>query len=1419
MIWLLFLLFPHKSLSQEYAGKDFWLAFIDIDECAPRAFPMPMPNPSLQLFYYDTTEIYMTSRYHAVVSVQVPRGNWGDNGPADNYSDTFHLLPGKTRQITMPIGLQVRQMYSDLVLTNGVHVQSDSDIYVQCANRFGDTTRPNRKGATAVLPVSSVPNTPEYIITTCENSSTNACNSATLSPTTYDASSEFVVVGIADESWIEVFPTSSSKSGMTKAYKPVMIRLFKGQVYFYSGVYEDGVSKDLTGTIVRSKTKKSKFVVFAGNRFTGSTLKNRNNLSCNGNYTDHVFEQILPTENWGKQYSALPFAKNKGGYFLRIVAMLDNTSVRVDNYPAMTLNAGQLYVFNVNSDTAVKVIGSKPISVAQFTKTPGCNEFYKKPDLGNVSMVYLVSDDELGKEAYVNPVDQKPIYSQNPKYKAERYVNVLCKTADTSYFRIGGKHLHDSFWKQSNALKGYSYAQIDIDSNTLLLQNPKGFLAYLYGFRYHESFAMTVAGHHTLKNYNFIFDQSCKRDTGLFQLVNADSLVNIKWRFGNDPTIYSGDSQKYVFPDTGYMRVTLYAYNQKTSKWDTLSKRIYITIADHTPVLINDTLICGAVGFTVTPKNITFFKEYNWNGGHPSASQYIKHAGLYWLKVTERNGCSFIDTLIVSSTPRPVADFKRSDSLICSNFNHPIRFVNLSTSYDSIVSNVWDFDDFNPVDTAADTVYHTFPKVGQYRFSLKVKTTKGCEDDTFGFVEILKGPDARFSALIKDSCVKTNQVTFTNLTVKDSLLHKRFKWYFSEGYVISNNNPPGPRSYSKDSQFFALLIYENQNGCIDTARKDIRIYKEPKADFKFAAAVTCFGDSTGLINTSTSKYNPFNSTWTLQSGQYMTPNLNYRFAKTGTYPVRLKVTSPQGCKDSISKNVRVVGGVHAAFDLSDSQMCFNGHQFILKDRSRSDSGAFSSKVWKFSDAVFISDKDSISKKFSAPGVFSVNLVVENDLNCKDSLMKFMQVYADPKPLMAVNDPAQCFNAQDFDFTLRNHDPASTYVWYYNSDSSRAYPFNNLRFAALGQYKVRVMQTDSHGCKGADTLSVVLNPVPQAAFVCSDTSMCLKFNSFVLNNQSKISSGNIRSYSWDFGDGTTAIGTNATVKYKDSGRYTIRLMAISDSMCADSATRIVEVFPGIKVRIPNIPAACLGDSSLIFSQMVSGNGASFSPLWDLGDGQTASGMQVKHRYKDAGRYTLKLYMNNSAGCSDTFYAGNQAVVYGRPTVSFDASFRDGMNGNTLASFKNTTPGPRALYWDFAQFGKASGQDTLLDLKDTVSFWVKLTVTDYNNCSDTLRRYFFVGLPYQFFLPNAFTPNGDGINEKFGPYGITYAYEYTFRIYNRWGEMVFESNDFNEFWDGRYRGELCANGVYVYRLVFRDYFGRYKDANGTFLLMGP
>ncbi len=1404
------LFFSADLKGQDYAGKDFWVAFMDIDGCT--AIPPPIPvTVALPTFYYDTTEVFLSSEHAATVYINIERGMVGDDGLVNPFKDTIYLTPNKTEHVMFPVQLMCRYAYSDEVGRNGIHIFSDSNIYVQATNKYK-----NVKGTTSVLPSNSIPYATEYVIGTNEATQQNNCYANMgWNPSTC---SEFVIVGIAYNSVIEIYSNSYSLYTGMKPFKPYTIELKQGETFFVVGSAIGGNKIDLSGSIVRSKTPGSKFVVFAGNKKTSSNLRNRNNAICNVSQ-DHVFEQLYPITSWGKSYSALPFKNNPGGYFTKIVAYESNTNLWINGNFVKTLKASEHYTYNVNSDTASRITSDKAIEVLQFTKGSNCNEIASpKNTFGNLSMMTLASDEQTTTACMVNNTTfLKNWWKMNSNSAPETYVNIICKTADTSFLTYDGKALARSAWKQSSQLKTYSYAQISIDSASHRIKCSKGFKAYVYGYANRQGFSYTAGAGIKAQNNNFIFSGACKGDTTNFTAITYnDSFTNFQWKIGKDPILKNGKTIRYIYPDTGNFNITMYCTHVRTGLIDSVHKRSYSATANTRPVLCNDTLVCGNLGFILACRYLDRYKSYLWNGGHPYYAQYIKNPGLYWVKVTERSGCSYTDSAIVTNAPNPLASFKVSDTLVCSNANHPITFINTSSSKDSLVSILWDFDDFNPIDTAADTLKHFFPKTGQHLVKLKLTTEKSCKHDTSLVVEILRGPKANFSITKFDSCFRNNQIVVSNKTVTDTGF-KWYKWYFSEGYILSNADPVGPRKYKKPGKYDIQLIYENNNGCIDTMTKTVTVQEQASAKFITSVAVPCYGDSVHFIVQDSSKLKGVKYKWTfgdLSSDTLKNPCHWYKYK--GLYLVNLKAVSQASCNDTFQKSIRLSGTTHADFSINDSSQCVNGNLFNFKNLSSTDTGVIAKYKWRFANNSTDSNYNIKNKTFTNIGKQKVSLIVSNTFNCQDSISKEITLVKSPVAEFEVNDLSQCEDQQNFIFKGKNANTQDTLVyqkWVMETDSFiNQETVSNYRFN-FGYHEVFYHLRNNKNCSSTVSKFILVNPSPKTKITLADTIACFKQQNILLTNNSFINAGKIKNFIWDFGDQSSSTLQNPLPKkYSSPGNYTITLKSISDSLCRDSNSINVRILPSANIQAITIPTVCLNDSS-VFNAINLG-GVVDQYKWTFGDQSSGLGQNTKHRYKTIGLHQVSLITNTGPNCKDTFKSS--AYVFNLPEVNFRYLIKDAGQDKTVVNFNSLSNTNLKHQWYLNPFGQSIQRDTSIETKDSVGFMAILKVTDGNGCSNTDSQYVFISGPLKFFTPNVFTPNGDGHNEGFGPVGIQFARNYVFTIYSRWGEIIYRSENLNEQWDGRYQEKLCPNGVYIYTIQLMDIYSKNKYFKGSVLL---
>ena len=1290
LISFLSVLITGKLSAQGTAGKDFWLGFMAHDWAC-------YYNPTFNTG--DTLELFISSQVSTTVNIEAP---------GQNFSTSISLAPNVTSMVRLPRTVVAR--YSDTVTTNGVHVYSNDVINVYAVNRFWYS-----KGATVVIPTESIVQSPEYFVMTNEEkfSWSWTCNGKSFN------SAEFLIVGIADSSVIEIVPTGAS-TRYTNKNNPFQIKLKKGQTFQYMTT-----DKDLTGSIIRSKYPQSKYAVFSGNRMTF----NGDWTTC-GSSWDHVYEQMLPTVAWGQDYTTIPYKNNPGGYVLKVLAAENKTTVWLNGAYHKTLNQGEFFEYTVNRDTPLAITANKRIAVGQFTRGYWCAK-HPKPWLGDPSMMMLFPNEQMGQSATINTVSQNNWWWWNWWWfnNQEHFVNVMVKTADKDSFKLDNTAINGSLWKTAPNMSGYSYAQVKIDSGSHHLYSKKGFLGYVYGYGYFEGYAFAAAANFKPIQNNFLIENAqCKKDTVKFTAITNDSFGDYSWRFGDNSATAYGKTAKHKYADTGWYSVTMFCKHKRTNATDSVTKDIYVADTKIQSLFNSDTAICGPVNIIVISKGFFIDNEYRWNDGHPVYYRAIKNPGIYWLEVTERNGCVFRDTLKVTNSGVPKASFKVSDTLFCLNRNKNVKFTNLSTSVDSIKDYNWDFGNKVVKTYHKDSAtYHKFTTANTYPVILRATTIYGCYHDTFMVVDVLPSPKADFEFTKKDTCLNTNAIILKNNTVVNTNYHRRFKWYFSEGFVISNNNPSGARTYVATGKYKVMLIYENTNGCIDTMTRSVDVVPNPKADFAYTNSIFCSLDTIPFTSTAKSAYYPLSWNWqwgdtTVSSDS--TPKKVFRYARS--YNVKMTVTSPFGCRDSAVKTILVHKTPGVDFVINRDTQCFAGHNFNFINRTSFGNGPLN-YTWSLGDGNSSTDSNVLNKTYAKDSVFAVRLSTTTTAGCYATAVKNVHIGGYPVAKLAINPLEQCFRDNRFNFTnqstiLKGSVPKQ--VWYFgNGDSAFTANVDNYNYKQEDTFNVTLVSISNLGCRDTVSRKVVTFAQPRAGFSVNNAVQCFNQHTYKLLNQSGIKYGSM-TYRWIFGDNTTSDSVNAEKKYSAMGVYQLSLIAISDHQCRDTLSRTITLHASPKANFAiNNARQCFRNNEFDFTNSSSiAQGVISQYDWNLGDAMTFTGKDVAgKRYLTEDSFDVRLIARSDQGCADT--VKRLAVTFAQPKAGFTVN-------NPVQCFKqqdfilqNTSSlkyGQLTYNWNFGD-GKTSS-DTHFRKKYArdSTYTIRLISSSEHNCRDTVSR---------------------------------------------------------------------------------------------------
>ena len=385
----------------------------------------------------------------------------------------------------------------------------------------------------------------------------------------------------------------------------------------------------------------------------------------------------------------------------------------------------------------------------------------------------------------------------------------------------------------------------------------------------------------------------------------------------------------------------------------------------------------------------------------------------------------------------------------------------------------------------------------------------------------------------------------------------------------------------------------------------------------------------------------------------------------------------------------------------------------------------------------------------------------------------------------------------------------TYQWNFGDGSpeeTTTLPNNKHAFTVIGNYNVRLISIDSSTCNISDTSYVTIRVRSDAATLGLLTTklqpcdaLLYQFNNTSIAPPGKPFKNN--SFNLFFGDGTQQNVGNGVFQhaYAAAGTYNAGLILTDTNYCnyPDTIKVQLRIASNVKAQFSTPAKGCAPYTAVITNTSLAGE----TFTWDFGDGTGYVGSDPPpHLYSNVGIYTIKLTVLDTNTCNKIDSTSFAITIYGKPTSIFTYSPQP-PQANTAVVFTNNTVGGSNYKWSYGD------GDSLITTNinavvshiynATNTYIACLIATNNNGCADTTcQNIQAITIPL-LDVPNAITPNNDGINDKVlvRGYGIT---KMDWRIYNRWGALLFQSNDQKIGWDGKFKGIIQAQDVYTYTL---------------------
>jgi len=355
---------------------------------------------------------------------------------------------------------------------------------------------------------------------------------------------------------------------------------------------------------------------------------------------------------------------------------------------------------------------------------------------------------------------------------------------------------------------------------------------------------------------------------------------------------------------------------------------------------------------------------------------------------------------------------------------------------------------------------------------------------------------------------------------------------------------------------------------------------------------------------------------------------------------------------------------------------------------------------------------------------------------------------------------------------------------------------------------QVTATDANGCESAPGV-IQVDVLPLIAVLASvDTTICEEAEPTISAFASG-GNGGPYTYVWDNGIGFGNPVTVSPVSYPSPTNYVVTVSDGCSPNALDTVTISYYVTPAPLFSTTDY-GGCQPFTTNIFPIGSSIPNIS-SCTWQMEDGTIYTGCDsIYHTFMEVGTHDVTLAVVSNDGCSNAYALSSLINVFELPEANFTSSPNPTDLYNTQVQFEDVlSPLVNQWHWTFYDIDTTINLGTSAKFNPFIeypaiagSYPVNLEVGTVQGCFDDTTGFIVIEPVYAFYIPNAFTPNSNGLNETFYPVGLSIVEaDYNFMIFDRWGKLLFQTNDLSEGWDGKHKNELVPNDVYAWRIELR------------------
>lgn len=639
-----------------------------------------------------------------------------------------------------------------------------------------------------------------------------------------------------------------------------------------------------------------------------------------------------------------------------------------------------------------------------------------------------------------------------------------------------------------------------------------------------------------------------------------------------------------------------------------------------------------------------------------------------------------------------------------------------------------------------------------------------------------------------------------------------YSWNFNGG--VSTPAPGGSGPYAVNwatsgTKTISLIVTEN--GCASQAfTQNVNVYTIPSSSFT-ATSPVCAGSPTSVTYTggaaATSSF-----AWNFPGGSPAVPAgvgpHNIVFNTAGTYLLNLAVTE-NGCLSPTTQVQVVVNPIPTTTFTTTAPVCLDGSTTLQYTGNAPASANYN---WDFGggNSAITIGPGPLVVNWDTPGPKTVTLSV-NSLGCNSATAHQETVEVLPLPVVNAGlDKELCSGALTVIGDV-NANPNYTYSWFPTTGldtpdqaSSSVQLMNNTNSTQTYLY---ILSADDGQCQASDTMSYSVTAPPFVSFA-SPQGQCFDGHSFNFLAEGAFTS--TAQFIWSFGPNalvpSSSVINPSNITFDTTGSQTITLQVNDGGCYSNLYTAGVVIFPEpLADFYTEVVSGCAPLEVKFINTSVGPSTMQYS--WNFGTGQPSTSPQPSFNYENPGVFDVSLNVTTQQGCSNSIDRKDYITVHPKPKADFGLStnvtnilepeitFGAGVN-NASDVWYVISPLDTTLFGEYQTFA----------FTDTGRYEIEQFVSNEYGCADSTVRSMRVITGYKVYIPNSFSPNNDGINDVFRPYGESIT-DYHIVVYNRWGQQIYTSYDMENGWDGRafLSNDAVPQGVYLYKMSLTDELG--------------